>query len=473
MSCRATLASLPGVDPDLEDAACVLGANRFVAFFKVTLPLIRPGVAAGGLFAFITSFDNVPVSIFLVGARTRPCRSRSSRAIEYRRRSDGRGRLDAADRRDRALPDPGRALDRLPPLRLRQKRMPMTSRGFPLMLTFDLDAETMWTARDPQERQPPDPDVAGRLRLEGRRPARPRPPRPLRHQVDLLRPGHRRSSSAAVVEASSPPATRSRITATVHAWIVNLTPEQEREEMARGIEIIERVDGRSARAAGARPRPSSAPITLSLIKEYGFDYSSNFFDDNSPYLLEIDGKTTRHRRAALPLGARRCALLPILDHAPGPDHAGAVRRARSLDRRVRRALRRGPHDDGLAMHPEIIGQPSRLEGARGADRARPGAIRTSGSPAATQSPTDMRPLLEAAEDGDASSGRACRPPHPRSPGARNGIGLADRSLVPRRRRDRRRARPRCEARSAPAGGDAAVAVAGPTSDADAGGRGRR
>lgn len=33
--------------------------------------------------------------------------------------------------------------------------MPTTSRGFPLMLTFDLDAETMWTARDPAYAQRP------------------------------------------------------------------------------------------------------------------------------------------------------------------------------------------------------------------------------------------------------------------------------------------------------------------------------
>jgi putative spermidine/putrescine transport system permease protein len=35
-------------------------------FFEVTLPLIRPGVIAGGIFAFIVSFDQFPVSLFLV-----------------------------------------------------------------------------------------------------------------------------------------------------------------------------------------------------------------------------------------------------------------------------------------------------------------------------------------------------------------------------------------------------------------------
>jgi putative spermidine/putrescine transport system permease protein len=80
---RATLASLQGVDPDLENAACVLGANRLQAFLRVTMPLLRPGIAAGGLFAFITSFDNVPVSIFLVGTRTTTLPVKIFSAIEF------------------------------------------------------------------------------------------------------------------------------------------------------------------------------------------------------------------------------------------------------------------------------------------------------------------------------------------------------------------------------------------------------
>ena len=39
-------------------------------FWHVTLPLIRPGLAAGAIFAFVISLDNVPVSVFLVDART-------------------------------------------------------------------------------------------------------------------------------------------------------------------------------------------------------------------------------------------------------------------------------------------------------------------------------------------------------------------------------------------------------------------
>jgi putative spermidine/putrescine transport system permease protein len=65
---RSALASLSGLDLAVEEAARVLGASGFEAFRLVTLPLIRPGLVAGGLFAFITSLDNVPVTIFLIGA---------------------------------------------------------------------------------------------------------------------------------------------------------------------------------------------------------------------------------------------------------------------------------------------------------------------------------------------------------------------------------------------------------------------
>jgi putative spermidine/putrescine transport system permease protein len=53
-----------------EEAAAILGANPLQVFWHVTLPLIRPGVMAGSLFSFLTSFDNLPVSYFFASAKT-------------------------------------------------------------------------------------------------------------------------------------------------------------------------------------------------------------------------------------------------------------------------------------------------------------------------------------------------------------------------------------------------------------------
>jgi putative spermidine/putrescine transport system permease protein len=69
-------ASLSGIDPRLEQASLSLGATPAGTFWQVILPLIRPGVLVGALFAFITSFDELIMSLFLsgVGAVTLPRR---------------------------------------------------------------------------------------------------------------------------------------------------------------------------------------------------------------------------------------------------------------------------------------------------------------------------------------------------------------------------------------------------------------
>ena len=71
---RTVLAVLTHADRSLEEAARGLGATPRQVLREVTLPLIRPGVIAGALFAFITSFDQFPISLFLVapGQETLP-----------------------------------------------------------------------------------------------------------------------------------------------------------------------------------------------------------------------------------------------------------------------------------------------------------------------------------------------------------------------------------------------------------------
>lgn len=60
-------ATLVGFDHSLTRAAASLGANPRTTFFKVTMPLILPGVISGALFAFVTSFDEV-VAVLFIGA---------------------------------------------------------------------------------------------------------------------------------------------------------------------------------------------------------------------------------------------------------------------------------------------------------------------------------------------------------------------------------------------------------------------
>lgn len=64
-------ATLAGFDRGLRDAALGMGASPLRAFRDVTLPLIRPGVISGALFAFVTSFDEVVLVLFLAGPEQR------------------------------------------------------------------------------------------------------------------------------------------------------------------------------------------------------------------------------------------------------------------------------------------------------------------------------------------------------------------------------------------------------------------
>lgn len=69
---RTVAASLKQIDHSLEEAAGTLGAPPLVVFFKITVPQIAPGILAGCLFAFMTSFDNFPISFWLADTRVQP-----------------------------------------------------------------------------------------------------------------------------------------------------------------------------------------------------------------------------------------------------------------------------------------------------------------------------------------------------------------------------------------------------------------
>jgi putative spermidine/putrescine transport system permease protein len=73
---RLTLASSVGMDRSIEQAAISLGASDWVVFKRVTLPVIMPGVMSGWALAFIQSFDEVTMTVFIAapGTETLPVR---------------------------------------------------------------------------------------------------------------------------------------------------------------------------------------------------------------------------------------------------------------------------------------------------------------------------------------------------------------------------------------------------------------
>jgi len=241
--------------------------------------------------------------------------------------------------------------------------MPTTSKGFPLLLTFDLDAETMWTGRDQANAGKPILISQGRY---GWKVGTPRVADLLDRygiKATFFIPGVIVEQQPRVVEDLLKRGHEIAHHSHTHTWIVNLTHEQEREEMEKGFEAIKRATGRAPRGWRS-PAAEFSAITVDLIVQYGFGYSSNFMDDDSPYLLEHRGRRTE------------IVELPfrwVLDDAPFWQYSivlpgrtlqapSAVLEAWKSEFDVLYAEDRMMM---VGMHPEIIGQPSRLKALEG------------------------------------------------------------------------------------------------------------
>ena len=241
--------------------------------------------------------------------------------------------------------------------------MHLTDRGFPLFLTFDLDAETMWTGRDPAFAARP---VLMSQGAYGWKVGTDRVLALLARyglKTTFFIPGliidQRPELMERILEGGHEIAHHSY----THRWILSLSPEEEREEMEKGIESIQRVSGRAPRGWRS-PAAEISPITMPLLVEKGFDYSSNFFDDDSPYVHTVEGKKTK------------IVELPfrwVLDDAPFFQYSivlpgrtmqapSAVLEAWKAEFDVLYAEQRMLL---IAMHPEMIGQPSRIKALEG------------------------------------------------------------------------------------------------------------
>ena len=241
--------------------------------------------------------------------------------------------------------------------------MAITSKGFPVLFTFDLDVETMWTSRDPKNAERPIIMSQGAygwkvglgrvLKLLNSYSVR----------ATFFVPGLVIEQRPQVVDMILEKGHEIAHHSWSHKWIVNMSPEEEREEMSRGFEIIERTTGRPP--VGYRsPAAEFSPITLELLQEYGFGYSSNYFDDDSPYLHVINGNLT---------DIVEYPFHWVLDDAPFFQYSitlpgrtmqapSAVQEAWKMEFDM---LYEEDREFVLAMHPQIIGRPSRIKALEG------------------------------------------------------------------------------------------------------------
>ena len=182
--------------------------------------------------------------------------------------------------------------------------MPLTSKGFPLFLTFDLDAETMWTGRDPAYAKRPILMSQGAYGWKvgtGR-------------VLDLLDrygikatffvPGLIIDQREALMEEILRRGHELAHHSYSHAWILNLSRPSRSARRWRRASSPSSVSAARAPRGWRSPAAEISSITMPMLVEYGFDYSSNFFDDDSPYLHDGRGQGDEDRRTALPLGAR-------------------------------------------------------------------------------------------------------------------------------------------------------------------------
>ena len=236
--------------------------------------------------------------------------------------------------------------------------MPISNKGFPVLLTFDLDGETMWTSRDPANADRPIILSQGaygwKVGLGRVLALLSKYGIPATFFVPGLVIQERPQVVGAILEGGHEIAHHSWS----HKWIVTMTEEEEREEMDRAFEIIRERTGAPPRGYRS-PAAEFSPITLTLLKEYGFGYSSNYFDDDSPYVHVIDGAVS---------GIVEFPFHWVLDDAPFFNYSitlpgrtmqapSAVLEAWKLEFDTLYAEDRA---FVLAMHPQIIGRPSRL-----------------------------------------------------------------------------------------------------------------
>jgi peptidoglycan-N-acetylglucosamine deacetylase len=227
-----------------------------------------------------------------------------------------------------------------------------------VVMSFDLDAESLWTARDPKNLERPVTLSQGEY---GPRAGVPRILRLLKKYdigATFFVPGWTMERYPETVREIVAAGHEIGHHGYHHEWLDTVTPEQEKEIMAKGISMIK--DFVPEGPVGYRsPSWEFTPQTVRLLRDNGFKYTSNMMNTDLPYLHRLDG-------VEVPL-----VELPVswvMDDAPyflystrlmgrtitDPNHVYSIWEQEYS----------GFYDEGLffvlTMHPQIIGRPSRI-----------------------------------------------------------------------------------------------------------------
>lgn len=227
-----------------------------------------------------------------------------------------------------------------------------------VVLSFDVDAESLWMARDPDAASKP---VWLSQGAYGPREGIPRILTLLDNfgiKANFFVPGvvveKYRSSIESIVDAGHEIGHHSY----THTWSERLSGDQEREEMVKGIEVLEQLLGKRPRGWRS-PAAEFTPNTVSLLEELGFEYSSNMFDADSPYLLRNGNRTTSIIEFPFAWLLDDAPFWLYSNRLPGRFMAAPSAVLETWTREFDGLAEENDRCLVLAMHPQVIGRPSR------------------------------------------------------------------------------------------------------------------
>jgi peptidoglycan-N-acetylglucosamine deacetylase len=233
-----------------------------------------------------------------------------------------------------------------------------STQHFPVLLTFDLDAELLWTARDSKNWDRP---IALSQGAYGYREGVPRILNLLaKHDITctFFVPGMIIERNRDVVKEIHAAGHEIAHHSYSHRWVQDMEESEERQEFEKTIDLIAGLTG--TKPFGWRsPAAEFSKNTMRLLLEYGFLYSSNFFDRDEPYRHVVNG--TKTDLIEFPFAW-------VLDDAPfflySIQLVGRVMMPPSTVFEHWSAEFDQLHSERkaftLAMHPQIIGRPSRI-----------------------------------------------------------------------------------------------------------------
>ncbi|RMF90340.1 MAG: polysaccharide deacetylase [Nitrospinota bacterium] len=231
--------------------------------------------------------------------------------------------------------------------------------AFPVMLTFDIDAETLWTSRDPKMASYPVALSQGRY---GTKIGVPRILELLaRYQIPatFFVPGQTIERNEDLIKTIAGQGHEIAHHSYSHRWLDTLSLDEEREELEKGITLIEKVAGYKPRGYRS-PAGEFSPHTLELLLEYGFAYSSNFFDDEAPYRHVLHGTKTNLVELPFAWALDDAPFFLYSIRLPGRVMAAPSAVLETWQREFD-GLYAANKCFVLVMHPQIIGRPSRIQ----------------------------------------------------------------------------------------------------------------